>query len=82
MSQNELDRANHSNFIKNEILRNEYLNQSFNFMPELKRSYDADKTSALFEDFQLQILRKSTYCESIKVEQICQGVSCKSIPNF
>ena len=43
------------------MLRNEYLNQTFNFMPEIKRAYDDQVKNLKYEEYQDQIMAKKKY---------------------
>ena len=51
----------HYIFLRYETLRNEYLIQTFNFMPELLDSYEKTAESPNFEKFQRQILENREY---------------------
>ena len=51
----------HYIFLRYETLRNEYLIQTFNFMPELLDSYEKMAESPNFEKFQRQILENREY---------------------
>ena len=43
------------------MLRTEYLNQTFNFMPEIFESYKRNAKSPEYERFQKQILEKEKF---------------------
>ena len=45
------------------MLRKEYLNQTFNFMPELKTLYDKTIEGSNYEEAQRQITEKEDYAQ-------------------
>lgn len=61
MSQGELERLHHLDFARFEILRKEYLNQTFNFMPEIQKKYDKSAKNSKYEEIQMQITNKESY---------------------
>nr|XP_040564426.1 LOW QUALITY PROTEIN: atrial natriuretic peptide receptor 2-like [Lepeophtheirus salmonis] len=54
-----LDRVHYHSLIKNEMLRNEYLNQTFNFIPSLRKEYENNIRSKTLEDIYHGILEKN-----------------------
>ncbi|CAB4062018.1 Receptor-type guanylate cyclase gcy-12,Guanylate cyclase 2G,Olfactory guanylyl cyclase GC-D,Atrial natriuretic peptide receptor 2,Atrial natriuretic peptide receptor 1,Receptor-type guanylate cyclase gcy-6,Receptor-type guanylate cyclase gcy-13,Guanylyl cyclase GC-E,Retinal guanylyl cyclase 1 [Lepeophtheirus salmonis] len=54
-----LDRVHYHSLIKNEMLRNEYLNQTFNFIPSLRKEYEDNIRSKTLEDIYHGILEKN-----------------------
>ena len=60
MSRNQLERKNHHKFITYEMLRKEYLNQTWNFLPGLKSKYDNQTLNPKYETYQDQILQKGS----------------------
>lgn len=50
-----MDRLLHHDFIRFEMLRKEYLNQTFNFLPEVQDKYDKLAQNDPFENAQRQI---------------------------
>jgi hypothetical protein len=43
------------------MLRKEYLNQTFNFMPDILETYNDITQNKKFELYQEQVLKKDTY---------------------
>ena len=70
MSSGTLTRRQHHNFVRYESLRKEYLNQTFNFMPELQVIYDKNSRGQNYEDAQKQITGKEDYSQLGKYRQI------------
>ena len=48
-------------FIKFEMLRKEYLNQTFNFMPEIRTAYDNATVGKFYETAQNIVMNKAEY---------------------
>ena len=62
-----LTRRQHHSFVRYETLRKEYLNQTFNFMPELQTLYDENSKGQNYEEAQRQITEKEDYSQLGKV---------------
>ena len=45
------------------MLRKEYLNQTFNFMPELQAVYDKESKGQNYEEAQRQITKREDYSQ-------------------
>ena len=60
LSQTRLERKNHHKFITYDMLRKEYLNQTWNFLPNIKNQYDDQTLNPTYEMYQEQILQKGT----------------------
>ncbi|XP_059089436.1 uncharacterized protein LOC131885421 [Tigriopus californicus] len=60
-SQGTIERHHHHEFIRFEILRKEYLNQTFNFMPELRVEYEKAAKAQLYEFAQSLVIKLETY---------------------
>ena len=65
-SQGTIEREHHHDFIRFEMLRKEYLNQTFNFMPELRKGYDNAAKSQYYEYAQVPPLQ----CQKIKARML------------
>ena len=63
MSAGRLTRRQHHSFVRYETLRKEYLNQTFNFMPELQLIYDKNSKGQSYEEAQRQITEKEDYSQ-------------------
>ena len=63
MSAGRLTRRQHHSFVRYETLRKEYLNQTFNFMPELQLIYDKNSKGQSYEEAQRQIAEKEDYSQ-------------------
>ena len=63
LSSGSLARRQHHNFVRFESLRKEYLNQTFNFMPELQVLYDKKMRDQTYEDAQRQITELEDYSQ-------------------
>ncbi len=48
-SRGEIEREHHHDFIRFEMLRKEYLNQTFNFLPDLRAGYDKAAKNQYYE---------------------------------
>lgn len=63
LSAGTLTRRQHHSFVRYETLRKEYLNQTFNFMPELQTLYDENSKGQNYEEAQRQITEKEDYSQ-------------------
>ena len=63
LSSGDLKRKWHHSFIRYEMLRKEYLNQTFNFMPDLQELYDKRSRGQNYEEAQRQITQKEDYSQ-------------------
>lgn len=63
LSSGNLARRQHHNFVRYESLRKEYLNQTFNFMPELQVIYDKQARGQNYEEAQRQITDLEDYSQ-------------------
>ena len=63
LSSGDLKRKWHHSFIRYEMLRKEYLNQTFNFMPDLQEMYDKRSRGQNYEEAQRQITQKEDYSQ-------------------
>jgi len=63
LSAGTLTRRQHHSFVRYETLRKEYLNQTFNFMPELQKLYDENSRGQNYEEAQRQITEKEDYSQ-------------------
>ena len=63
LSSGDLKRKWHHSFIRYEMLRKEYLNQTFNFMPTLQELYDKRSRGQNYEEAQRQITQKEDYSQ-------------------
>ena len=68
LSQKQLDRENQHKFITNEWLRREYLNQTFNFLPDRLVTYNETALNPTFEDYQERIMQEDIYLTQGKIE--------------
>ena len=53
------------------MLRKEYLNQTFNFMPELQMIYDKEARGQNYEEAQRQITNKEDYTQAGNIHFKC-----------
>jgi hypothetical protein len=63
LSSGKLTRKMHHQFVRFEMLRKEYLNQTFNFMPELQQAYDKHSKDQNYEESQRQITAREDYAQ-------------------
>ena len=49
------------------MLRKEYLNQTFNFMPDIFETYNNNTLNQKYELYQKQVLKKDTYMNDGKI---------------
>ena len=63
LSSGTLKRRQHHSFVRYEGLRKEYLNQTFNFMPELQVIYEKTSKGQNYEEAQRQITEKENYSQ-------------------
>ena len=63
LSSGTLKRRQHHSFVRYEGLRKEYLNQTFNFMPELQVIYEKTSKGQNYEEAQRQITEKEDYAQ-------------------
>lgn len=63
LSSGRLTRKMHHNFVRYEMLRKEYLNQTFNFMSELQDIYDKHARGQNYEEAQRQITAREDYAQ-------------------
>ena len=83
MSQGKLDRRHHQDFVRFETLRKEYLNQTFNFMPELQAKYDKAAKNLFYEEAQRQITEKLDYLrEGIQAAMCLNAESVACFPAY
>ena len=61
LSSGDLKRKWHHSFIRYEMLRKEYLNQTFNFMPNIQEEYDKVTRSLFYDKAQVLITEKKDY---------------------
>ena len=59
--QGTIEREHHHDFIRFEMLRKEYLNQTFNFMPELRVGYDKAAKNQYYESAQTLVTNLAEY---------------------
>ena len=62
--QGQIEREHHHDFIRFEMLRKEYLNQTFNFMPELRLGYAKAAKNQYYEQAQNLVTYLQDYQES------------------
>ena len=81
LSAGTLTRRQHHSFVRYETLRKEYLNQTFNFMPELQTLYDDTSKGQNYEEAQRQITEKEDYSQlgNILESNMFQGMLCSNI---
>ena len=68
LSQKQLDRENQHKFITNEWLRREYLNQTFNFLPDRLVTYNETALNPKFEEYQERIMLEDVYLTQGEIE--------------
>ena len=56
-----IERTYFLEFVKYECLRKEYLNQTFNFMPEIRTAYDNATVGKFYETAQNIVMNKAEY---------------------
>ena len=61
LSQGFIERQHHQDFVRFEMLRIEYLNQTFNFMPEIRIVYDNATVGQFYETAQGIVKNKGEY---------------------
>ena len=61
LSQGFIERQHHHDFVRFEMLRKEYLNQTFNFMPEIRTAYDNATVGKFYETAQNIVTNKAEY---------------------
>lgn len=61
LAQGFLEREHMHDFIRFEMLRREYLNQTFNFMPGVQEDYDTATKTMFYERAQMLITKTSDY---------------------
>lgn len=61
LSKGSLEREHHHDFIRFEMLRKEYLNQTFNFLPELRIAYDKASQDQYYEIAQEIVMNQKKY---------------------
>ena len=61
LAQGFLERKYMHDFIRYEMLRKEYLNQTFNFMPGIQEEYDRSTGDLFYEAAQVLITQKAQY---------------------
>ena len=59
LSQGFIERQHHHDFVRFEMLRKEYLNQTFNFMPELKVPFSVSESDILVSLIELLLSRQN-----------------------
>ena len=81
LSAGTLTRRQHHSFVRYETLRKEYLNQTFNFMPELQTLYDDNSKGQNYEEAQRQITEKEDYSQlgNVLESNMFQAMFCKHI---
>ena len=79
LSAGTLTRRQHHSFVRYETLRKEYLNQTFNFMPELQTQYDDNSKGQNYEEAQRQITEKEDYAQlgNVLESNMFQAMFCK-----
>ena len=66
-SSKNLTKEEHHKFIIYEMLRREYLNQTFNFIPDIFETYNNITLNKKYEIYQEQVLKKDTYMKDGKI---------------
>ena len=61
LSQGFIEHQHHHDFVRFEMLRKEYLNQTFNFMPEIRIVYDNATAGQFYETAQNIVKNKAEY---------------------